>query len=261
MKKVIGVIISVMILLNLTLPGFAESRAASAQKAQTDIIETYIELYESVGCDKETAMAQLMREYPSLEIIDSSITYFSEDGTEIVPTKSSMRDINFIDEELVHDSDWDTYIYFGSWNWETFPDDEVLQPDDVVGFYTQDPECMFPLAYFVYGYNKYNQRSAYYNSDTGDVSGYIAKGEDTSWGAGFWVDESEVRKGEFIVPVDFARGENKRVMLKYDHSWLETYVTGVGGEIHITGGGFNVSWDSEVRHWPSATTSPGVSLP
>lgn len=161
----------------------------------------------------------------------------------------------------MHDSDWNTYVYFGYWEWKGTPDEQVLTPYDVVGFYTQSASEMYPLEYFVYGYSPSGTRSAYYNSVDDTSSGFIAKGEDTEWGAAFWIDDRYVRSGRIVVPIDYTAGSNRKVMTKYCHSWTERNVTGIGGSVSIDGAGFDISWDTSVKHWESIATSSGVRLP
>lgn len=260
-KRFLGIIMCASIVMHITLPSIAASEAIAARNAQYDIIETYLDLCDNLGGDHDAAMTQLMSLYPSLEVVDSSVQYYDETGSKVLPTRSSMSDISFVGDSLVYDNDWGTFVYFGNWEWNNFPIFETLAPDDVVGFYTQDPDEMYPLDYFVSGYNSTGTRTAYYNSDEGTTSGPIAKGEDTVWGAAFWIDEFYVRRGSVVVPIRYVSGSEKKVMMKYGHSWSTTEITGIGGEISIDGGGFNISWENNVNHWSSCATSPGVRLP
>ena len=206
-------------------------------------------------------MTELLELYPSLEIVDSSVTYFDGDGNEVKNTRSTVNDINVEGDTLVYDSEWDDYVYFGYWEWKVQPNETFLSPYDVVGFYTQSDVEMYPLEYFVYGYDTSGKRQAYYNSDSDESSGYIVKGEDTSWGAAFWIDDRYVRSGRMVVPLDTIAGSNKKVMLKYCHSWSSTNITGIGGSIGVGSAGFDISWDTSVRHWESPVTSAGVRIP
>lgn len=257
MKKILTVMLSIAIMTNMLIPVFATNSTKTvnreqARQAQYEIIEVYDELYEEYNHDKDIAMQKLLEMYPSLEIVDSATTQ---------PSPLSMTDISLRDDQLVHDSDWNTYIYFGYWEWKYEPEGRVLSPYDVVGFYTQNSETMRPLDYFVYCYNASGTSIANYNTNSGTSSGPIVKGEDTAWGAAFWIDDRFIRSGRMVVPLDCVLGSNDKVMMKYDHSWTSLGFTGIGGSVSIGGAGFNVSWDSRVEHWESPVTSPGVKLP
>ena len=260
MKKLLATVLSIVMVMSMSISAFAVSDA-QARQAQYEIIETYNFLCEEYDQNEEMAMQELLRMYPSLAVVEETVTYFDEEGQEVLPTRSSMNDISLVGEMLIHDSDWDTYIYFGYWEWETGPDELNLQPYDVVGFYTQSSTEMYPLEYFVYGYNSSGDSEAYYNSLSGESSGYIVKGEDTVWGAAFWIDDRYICSGRMSVPIDYVEGSNKKVMLKYDHSWTSADISGIGGSVGIGSAGFNVSWDVGVNHWESPVTSAGVRLP
>ena len=111
MKKILTVMLSIAIMTNMLIPVFATNSTKTvnreqARQAQYEIIEVYDELYEEYNHDKDIAMQKLLEMYPSLEIVDSATTQ---------PSPLSMTDISLRDDQLVHDSDWNTYIYFGYW--------------------------------------------------------------------------------------------------------------------------------------------------
>lgn len=259
MKRMFSVVLSIAMMMSLSVPAFATGDPPE-KKRQYEIIETYNSLYEKYNQDDNLAMQELLKLYPSLEVVDETVTYFDENGAEILPTRSSMTDVSLVGDKLVHDSDWNTYVYFGYWEWKKAPDELNLRPYDVVGFYTQDPNEMNALEYFLYCYNANGQVDSY-SSATGASTTFIAKGEDSVWGAAFWIDDKYIRSGRMMVPLDCAAGSNKKVMLKYCHSWTSGNITGVGGNIGIDGAGFNISWDVGVEHWPGPVTSAGVRLP
>lgn len=259
MKRMFSVVLSIAMMMSLSVPAFATGDPPE-KKRQYEIIETYNSLYEKYNQDDNLAMQELLKLYPSLEVVDETVTYFDENGAEILPTRSSMTDVSLVGDKLVHDSDWNTYVYFGYWEWKKAPDELNLRPYDVVGFYTQDPNEMYALEYFLYCYNANGQVDSY-SSATGASTTFIAKGEDSVWGAAFWIDDKYIRSGRMMVPLDYTAGSNKKVMLKYCHSWTSRNITGVGGNIGIDGAGFNISWDVGVEHWPGPVTSAGVRLP
>ena len=261
MKKIITWGLSISIFMSMNVPILAASSNVQAREVQHEIIEDFDALCEEYNQNEDMAMEELLLLHPSLEIVDSSKTYFDDAGDVIIPTRSDMTDISLIGDKLVYDSDWDTYIYFGYWEWKQSPDERNLNPFDVVGFYTQNAEEMAPLEYFVSGYNALGNRIAYYNTDSDETSGCIIKGEDTEWGAAFWIDDRYVREGRMSVPIDYTSGSRAKVMLKYIHSWTTTNITGVGGSISIDGAGFDISWETSVNHWESPVTSSGVRLP
>lgn len=260
-KRGIALILTIALLMSINIPVLAVNNSVDAREVQHEIIETFDVLCEKYSQDEERAMEELLLLYPSLEIVDSSTTYFDEHGNEVLPTRSSMTDISLIGDKLIYDNDWDTYIYFGYWEWKKAPDENNLSPYDVVGFYTQSATEMYPLEYFVYGHNAAGNQTAYYNSESGVSTGHIVKGEDTVWGAAFWIDDKYVREGRIVVPIDYTVGSNKKVMTKYCHSWTATNITGIGGSVSIDGAGFDISWDTSVNHWESPVTSAGVRLP
>jgi len=261
MKRIISSILCFSLITNLAVQAVAVEETDPAREAQLEVIEAYDRLYEECDHDEERAMEELLELYPSLEVVDSSVTYFDENGKEIKNARSNMTYVNLEGESLVYDNDWDTYVYFGYWMWTYAPDENRLAPYDVVGFYTQSDTEMYPLDYFVYGYNTSGNQVAYYNTVSGERSGYIAKGEDTTWGAAFWIDDNYVRSGRMVVPIDYTPGSNKKVITKYCHSWTTTNITGIGGSVSVGAYGFNISWDTSVRHWESIATSSGVRLP
>lgn len=261
MKKVVTWVLSVAMIMGLCVPAMAVSGSAGAEAARTEMLQTFDELCVKYNQDEELAMAELLSIYPSLEIVDASMKYFDDEGNAVLPTKSNMTDISLVGDKLVYDNDWGTYVYFGYWKWKNGPDEANKNPYDVVGFYTQSASEMYPLEYFVYGQNSAGVQKAYYNSESGESSGYISKGEDTTWGAAFWIDDRYVVQGRIVVPIDYTAGSNKKVMIKYGHSWTTSDITGVGGSVSIDGGGFDISWETNVNHWESPVTSAGVRLP
>ena len=260
MKKIFSVVLSIAMMMSLSVPAFATGDPPE-RKRQYEIIETYNSLYEKYNQDDNLAMQELLKLYPSLEVVDETVTYFDENGAEVLPTRSLMSDVSLVGDKLVHDSDLNTYVYFGYWEWVKAPDELNLLPYDVVGFYTQNPDEMCALEYFLYVYNA-NGTVGSYSSVTGvSNTTCIVKGEDNVWGAAFWIDDRSIRSGRMVVPLDYTAGSNKKVMLKYCHSWTLRNITGVGGNIGIDGAGFNISWDVGVEHWPGPVTSAGVRLP
>lgn len=77
----------------------------------------------------------------------------------------------------------------------------------------------------------------------------------------FWHNEAQVDNGTLSAPLYWTSGSTAKVMMKYGHSWTDTDITGIGGNVSIDGGGFSISWDSEVLHWEDVATSYGVRLP
>lgn len=261
MKKIITWILSVAVLTNLCVPVMAVSDSVGAEEARTEMIKTFDELCAKYNQNEEQAMEELLSIYPALEIVDSSMKYFDDAGNEVLLTRSNMTDISLVGDKLIYDNDWGTYVYFGYWKWKKSPNEGNLSPYDVVGFYTQSASEMYPLEYFVYGHNAAGTQTAYYNSESGESTGHIVKGEDTVWGAAFWIDDKYVREGRIVVPIEYTMGSNKKVMTKYCHSWTGSTITGVGGSVSIDGAGFDISWDTSVNHWESPVTSAGVRLP
>ena len=154
-----------------------------------------------------------------------------------------------------------TYVYFGTWDWTTSPNETDLAPWDLVGFYTQNSNQLRAQQSIVYGYNSSGSRVMYYNTDSGSSSGSIQKGTDVLSGTVFWFDETNVDHGRITAPLYYTNGSTAKIMTSYGHTWSTSYVTGIGGDISITGGGFSVSWENGVAHWPSLATSPGARLP
>lgn len=271
-KTIIFISIFTLVICSLSFPAFAKNDGneltTEQKRIALNIIEQYNEIYEEYQGNADVSLEILLSEYPSLELISSSKSsyepsndsslIFSSDGIEPL---SSSSDISFNDN-IVYDSDWNTYVYLGSWNWTNGqPDETNLEPWDMIGFYTQDKDELRAQEYIVRGYNTSGVRQVYYNTDSNTVSGSISKGEDTLWGVAFWHDESNVDNGTFSAPLYWTSGATAKVMLKYGHSWTEKTITGVGGSASIDGGGFSVSWDTDVLHWPSIVTSSGVRLP
>ena len=181
-KKVITWVLSSVIFVNLCVPAMAVSDSFGAEEARTEMIRTFNELCEKYDQDENQAMNELLSIYPSLEIADSSMKYFDDNGNTVLPTRSNMTDLSLVGDKLVYDNDWDTYVYFGYWKWENAPNEPNLSLYDVIGFYTQGAGEMYPLEYFIYGHDSADDQKAYYNSDSEESSGYIAN---TTWGRHF----------------------------------------------------------------------------
>ena len=70
-----------------------------------------------------------------------------------------------------------------------------------------------------------------------------------------------MKQGRSVVPIGYTAGSNKKVMIEYGHSWATSNITGIGGSVSIDGTGFDISWETNVKHWEGPVTSAGVRLP
>ena len=265
-KKIFALCLCLVSMINLVGATNSYSNSTeAAHNAQIEISEKYLELCEEYP-DESSAFSALLLLYPSLTVVSQSNHYFDSQGNMVIPTRavSKGEDINLMGDTLVFDSDYNTYVYFGYWSWNKFPSvtDEInLSPYDFIGFYTQSSDELYPTDYFVYGYDNQSNNTAIYNSASQITSGKIFKGVDTPSGAAFWIDERYVRRGRMVVPLDYKSGSKKKVMMQYCHNWTKANVTGIGGQVSVGGGGFQISWDTGVYHWEDMATSPGARLP
>lgn len=284
MKKfLLTFLIASMVLSTLSISVFAEDLNDIPEKRESElkIIDEYNILYQRYSGDSERAIKELVHNSNTLTLVDNiKSSYTIKDGKPIlyslekdgnivypkleeeldVGLSSEMSDLEFNDN-IVYDSDWNTYVYLGAWSWKGYhPNEDNLQPWDCIGFYTQDKDEVRAKEYILRGYSKYGGQRIYYNTDSGVSSGPVAKGQDTAWGAGFWHDETNVNNGTLSAPLYWTSGATAKVMMKYGHSWTDTNITGIGGSIGIDGAGFDISWDREVLHWSEPATSPGIRI-
>ncbi len=284
MKKTLMWVLTSLLILGIMTTGafgytFNEKSVATKKIAINRIDKTFTRYYEKFDGDSDRALEALVEEIPSVEIKGRTKSYFDIQDGKPVLTKvikngktiypegfsifSTMSDIQ-LNDTLVWDSDWNTYVFLGDWDWKSGqPDETNLQPWDMVGFYTTDPSTAKALEYMVRGYDTWGSRVIYYNTDTDSSSGDISKGTQTQYGVAFWHDETPVVNGTITVPLwyDSQASSYATVMTKYGHSWTDTNITGVGGSASISGGGFNISWDTGVYHWPDEATSYGEKVP
>ena len=260
-KRLIGFLIALTVILQITSPAFATSEDNVAYKAQRRVMDDYFELCDKMGtyADEDEIFEIFLAEHPSLSIIDSSTIYYDENG-EIPVTRCQPSDFNMMKDSLVYDNDYGTYIYFGYWDWKYFDYLENYNPDDVVAYFSEDYTKLQhrPNVYAVYGYDQSGKRTAVYDPASNNMSGAISKGLDNKHGIAFWVNEILVRSGRIVVPTTYKSGANTRMMTSYCHSWTSSTLTGIGGDISLTGGGINVAWSTNVNSWPSPVTSPGA---
>jgi hypothetical protein len=283
MKKVISIImITILVFSLVSVNIFADvNDKMDKEKSEktNELMSMYVELYEKYDGDSDKAIESLLKKNPSLTLADSTKAYYKSDKgklefigsesknnasdqntSEQITTMSAMSDVVFSDS-VVYDNDWDSYVYFGDWNWKLGkPDESNIQPWDCVGFSTNDPSIARAKDYILYGYNTLGMRTIYYNTDSGQSSGEVAKGTENTYGAAFWHNEASVDHGTLTVPLSYYGG-NTRVMLSYGHSWTQTSITGIGGDASVDGGGLSISWDTNVYHWSDTATSYGAGIP
>lgn len=286
MKKAFVICVSVCLIISImSVNVFAKEHNIITEEEKRTVAMTVIDefnkLYEKYNGKTEEAIDELVKGSTALKLVaNTKTTYEVIDGeavlykvtengketysisskvSEIVPN-SQMSWMHFTDS-IVWDGDWNTYVYLGSWDWNPAPDEAYLLPWDCIGFYTQDIDELRTQEYILRGYNSNGASKIYYNTDSGSSSGPVSKGTDNLWGVAFWHDESVVDNGTLSAPLYWTSGSTAKVMMKYGHGWTQTYVTGLGGDASITGGGFSISWDREVSHWPDVATSYGVRLP
>lgn len=255
--------LSFAMLFGLSAPALAAGHDLAAYSAQLEVIETYDRLYEKHNHDSQAALSELLTLHPSLSIVSSSTTYFDGNGNAIQQSRAATSPsyVSFADDELVFDSDWNTYIYFGEWSWNRDPElyETNLAPYDYVAFCTEDPVEMSARAFYVYYYDDEGTSVARYSSEAAsNITGDIAKIKDNSYGAAFSVDDNVVRSGRMTVPLRYTANSTKRVMLNYIHSWTDRADTGIGVTLSLTGIGLTASWEDTVHQWKSI--SGGVSL-
>lgn len=271
MKKLLSLGLSFAMLLVCFIPFGAGAATDQFGRTQSEqyIVDTYNKYFAQYNGDAQQALMALLNSKDSLELVNNEIIgYKMVDGELLavnpyVRSESQSSDITFTDS-IVHDRDWGTYVYTGTWNWKKYPVHPNPAPYDMVGFYTQDASQVRGMEFFVSGYNQNGALTAYYNTDTGKSSGPIQKGIDAFDGTAFWIDENTVRYGNIIVPLYYNSGSNSaKIMTQYAHSWTSTTLTGIGGQINFAsgGGGFNVNWQSNVSSWGHTASSSGVKIP
>lgn len=285
MKRIISIILLVGLLAMGSLGSFAtknsyeNNNSDKQHKAAMKIIDKYYQFYEDTNGDSELAIEELLKSNSSLKNVNHSNTIYDvsngeaillsvvENGeitysnNDLITIKSTSANLSFTDD-IVYDSDWDTYVYLGTWNWTNgHPDELLIQPWDMVGLFSQNGSEIHAQEYIVRGYNVSGIQQIYYNTDTNTVSGQISKGTDNYSGVAFWHNEYNVDHGALTAPLYWTSGSDAKVMMKYNHSWTSTTITGVGGQVSISGGGFSISWDTRAEHWQDIATSSGVSLP
>ena len=263
-KRILTFVLIITILLMHTV-AFAESKE-NTEKRQSllEQIEEFDRQYQLHRGDAIKAVDAMLASDSSLKRVGECITssYRIVNGELIsVVDRSSPSNISFTDQ-IVYDSDWGTYVYHGTWRWKTSPNESNLDPNDVIGVYSTKPNEVSPLDYFINCYNSNNTKVGYYNSNSGITDGSIAKGIETADGAGFWIPEASVVRGNMSVPLTYVSGapsnSTAKIMQYYSHSWTSSNLTGLGGSISIDGGGIDVSWSTGVNSWE--VTSAGKRL-
>ena len=260
MKKIsICGLIFVLILVSSTM-AFASTVEESYDQDSSEqyIIEKYDEFFEQNNRNNDAALKDLIASSDSLELVAYSEQSY-KDGVPVM-ARSNMADIKLTDS-IIHDSDWGTYVYIGTWDWMRSPDEANLSPWDVVGIYTQNSNDIRAKESIVYGYGLTGRRTVYYNTDTGETSGDIQKGTDVLAGTVYWLDEKYVDNGRIVVPLYYKNGSTSKMITCYGHAWTTSNITGVGGSVSISSLGFNVSWEDKVSHGDNLATSPGARIP
>lgn len=259
MKKIISLGLTALLCFTCGSSAFANNDLVinSSDDSEKYIINKYDALFEKNRGNIEATLDELVSSSDSLEIVEYKETFRTIDGQSV--HKSSPADVRFTDS-IIHDSDWNTYVYIGTWDWINSPGTGSLRPFDVVEVYSQSSYNIAPKHFIVYGYDDNGNRVAYYNSDTEIANGNIQKGIESSTGAAFWVDESEIDNGRMTVPLDYKTGSNTKIMMEYNHSYSETNVDSFGGNISRDGVGFSISWISDVYGW-GPITSFGARIP
>lgn len=126
------------------LKALTEEQKSSANRLD----ETFAKYYEKYSGDFDKALEALCKEIPAVSVVDKTKSYYKiENGNEVLikvikddkvlyPEKSStLSEYNLsINDSMVWDSDCDTYVYLGEWDWDGDPNESNLQLWNIFGF-------------------------------------------------------------------------------------------------------------------------------
>ena len=249
MKKIISVLVALTMTMSLISPAFAAERRniseADQHAAQNEMINVYLDALRSSGGDSTYAMTELLNSSDSLKIVSSMVS----PNTEV-----EQNDMIFRDEYIVYDSDWETYVYFGSWYWRVgVPDD--TGPWDVAGVISQDVNDIKILDLITTLYTITGIEAGYCDTSTGECDGALALVPASRSAAAIWIEPGQyVKKGSFIAPLEVDDPDTTaKVSMEYIHSYAETEITGLGGSISLSDESVtisgSISWNTGIYDW------------
>lgn len=213
-----------------------------------EVAKDFSDFYEKYH-DFDKAQAQFEKKYPQMMLVMDRSTDKNTDGSEF-STLDNYGDVDF-SEAIYYSTDSQKYYYYGSWDASALTQSN---PWDMIGVSTTDKYNM-PLSneVIVRGYNVFGSQKIYVNTALGSETGNISQGTDNAnqeQGVGFWFDDFQGVTGTitaFLDDYDYS----EEIQMQYNHSWTSTNVTGIGGNVDVkSGGGFNVTWDTNVNYAP-----------
>lgn len=263
-----------MLICSCFLPASAVSEDYGNQSAFENIKNSYVKL-----CDEMSATASddeifklFLAQNPSLEVVNSSTSYFNENGVQVLPTRCQPTQLNMLKDSFVFDNDSQQYVYFGYWQWRN-KDIHLKRCDDIIAFlsseknpnqyYYENPKNG-NSAYSIYGYNLNGDRVATYdpmNNNFNKISKIRLTGGD-EYGAAFYIDDSVVYEGRVVVSVAFPTGTVTHMHTAYQHNWSTFDVTNLGIDVSLLEKSLSISgsWETGVEHWDYPIESVGAKL-
>lgn len=237
----------------LTVPNFvyAEKSDSSASEEKRNMerrekLEKKLEfLREQIKetRDIDKAIEITTEKYSEIKVVDST--------DENAQTLSNDPDALDLRDRLVYDDEIEEYVFVAYWEWdpEEFVGDE---PFDFVGVFTDDAGVMpiDPDGVTLQGWNHLGDEEAFFDTRTEKKRGRVAlSGRARETGVGFWINDKYVTEGSITAILnDVSTSSRKRVYMQYDHSWTSSNITGIAGNASRGSFGFDIKWESKVRH-------------